>query len=151
MIKQKSGAIVNTASIAGLVGSPSMAPYVASKHAVMGITKTGLGRGRAARHPHQRGLSRSGRDAHDRVGRGADRSGEPGRGRAALSAAIPLGRYATPDEIANTVMFLCSDYASGITGAQYVVDGGRTATGGAVTVVGRSSIAVTPPGCRSVQ
>ena len=52
--------------------------------------------------------------------------------------AIPLGRYATPEEIANTVVFLCSDMASGITGAQYVVDGGRTATGGAVTVIGKS-------------
>ena len=52
--------------------------------------------------------------------------------------AIPLGRYAMPEEIANTVVFLCSDMASGITGAQYVVDGGRTATGGAVTVVGKS-------------
>src|SRR5260370_1061611 len=48
-------------------------------------------------------------------------------------AAIPLGRYVVPDEIANTVLFLCSDLASAITGAQYVVDGGRTATGGAVT------------------
>jgi NAD(P)-dependent dehydrogenase (short-subunit alcohol dehydrogenase family) len=42
-------------------------------------------------------------------------------------SAIPIGRYATPDEIANTVLFLCSDLASAITGAQYVVDGARTA------------------------
>ena len=48
-------------------------------------------------------------------------------------SAIPIGRYVTPDEIANTVLFLCSDLASAITGAQYVVDGARTATGGAVT------------------
>jgi enoyl-[acyl-carrier-protein] reductase (NADH) len=44
-----------------------------------------------------------------------------------------LTRYVTSDEIANTVLFLCSDFASGITGAQYLVDGARTAIGGAVT------------------
>jgi NAD(P)-dependent dehydrogenase (short-subunit alcohol dehydrogenase family) len=48
-------------------------------------------------------------------------------------SAIPMGRYVAPEEIANTVLFLCSDLAAAITGAQYVVDGGRTATGGAVT------------------
>ena len=47
--------------------------------------------------------------------------------------AMPTGRYTTPEEIANVVLFLCSDLAGNITGAQYVVDGGRTATGGAVT------------------
>ncbi len=55
---------------------------------------------------------------------------------ARYQSSIPMGRYATVDEIANTVLFLCSDFASGITGAQYVVDGGRTATGGAATTVG---------------
>ncbi|MBV8614353.1 MAG: SDR family oxidoreductase, partial [Acetobacteraceae bacterium] len=48
-------------------------------------------------------------------------------------ANIPIGRYGTSEEVANLVLFLCSDLASNITGAQYVVDGGRTATGGAVT------------------
>jgi NAD(P)-dependent dehydrogenase (short-subunit alcohol dehydrogenase family) len=47
--------------------------------------------------------------------------------------AIPSGRYTTPDEVANMVLFLCSDLASNTTGGQFVVDGGRTATGGAVT------------------
>jgi len=48
-------------------------------------------------------------------------------------AAQPTGRYTTPEEIANMVVFLCSDLASNTTGGQFVVDGGRTATGGAVT------------------
>ena len=46
---------------------------------------------------------------------------------------IPIGRYGTAEEVANVVQFLCSDLAGNVTGAHYVVDGGRTATGGAVT------------------
>jgi NAD(P)-dependent dehydrogenase (short-subunit alcohol dehydrogenase family) len=66
----------------------------------------------------------------DPLARSAAQSVRPGECR---QSAIPIGRYVTPDEIANTVLFLCSDLASAITGAQYVVDGARTATGGAVT------------------
>jgi NAD(P)-dependent dehydrogenase (short-subunit alcohol dehydrogenase family) len=54
---------------------------------------------------------------------------------ARYQASIPLGRYGTADEVANVVQFLCSDLASNVTGAQYVVDGGRTATPGAATIM----------------
>jgi NAD(P)-dependent dehydrogenase (short-subunit alcohol dehydrogenase family) len=48
-------------------------------------------------------------------------------------AALPTGRYSTPEEIANVVLFLSSDLAANVTGAQWVIDSGRTATGGAAT------------------
>jgi NAD(P)-dependent dehydrogenase (short-subunit alcohol dehydrogenase family) len=50
-------------------------------------------------------------------------------------AGIPSGRYTTPEEIANAVLFLCSDLAANISGIQFVVDGARTAVGGAVTSI----------------
>ena len=66
---------------------------------------------------------------------------QSGRSRAASAAryqaALPIGRYGTAEEVANVVLFLCSDLAGNITGAQYVVDGGRTATGGSVTAGAR--------------
>ena len=59
--------------------------------------------------------------------------GDPAEVARRYQAAMPTGRYTTPEEIANMVVFLCSDLASNTTGGQFVVDGGRTATGGAVT------------------
>lgn len=136
MIKQKSGSVVNTASIAGLVGSPNMAPYVASKHAVIGITKSVAGE--VAGHGIRVNAVCPG-PVDTRMIHAVEKMIDPKNPDAVgkrYVGAIPLGRYATVDEIANTVLFLASDLASSITGAQYVVDGGRTATGGAVTVVG---------------
>ena len=137
MIKQKSGSIVNTASVAGLVGSPNMAPYVASKHAVIGLTKTVSGE--VAVHGIRINAVCPG-PVDTRMIHSVTAQINPAEAKAVAeryAAAIPLGRFCTADEIANTVMFLCSDYASGITGAQYVIDGGRTATGGAVTIIGK--------------
>ncbi|MBS0560300.1 MAG: glucose 1-dehydrogenase [Proteobacteria bacterium] len=137
MIAQKSGAIVNTSSVAGLTGSPGMPAYVASKHAVLGLTKVAAGD--VARigvrvnavcpgpidtrmiHSLAAQIDPSNPDAVDKR----------------YQSAIPLGRYGTAEEVANVVMFLCSDLASNVTGAHYVVDGGRTATPGAVTTVAR--------------
>ncbi|HZT90382.1 MAG TPA: glucose 1-dehydrogenase [Stellaceae bacterium] len=133
MLRQKYGAVVNTASVAGLVATPGMPAYVASKHAVIGLTKTAAGE-----------VARSGVRVNcvcpgpvdTRMIHSLEQQLDPSNPEHVAQryqAAQPTGRYTTADEIANTVLFLCSDLASNTTGAQYVVDGGRTATGGAVT------------------
>lgn len=133
MLQQGGGAIVNTASVAGLVGTPGMPAYVASKHAVVGLTKTTSGE--VARNGIRVNCVCPG-PVDTRMIHSIESMINPGDPAAVLAryqAAIPTGRYTTPQEIANTVLFLCSDMAANITGAQWVIDGGRTATGGAVT------------------
>jgi NAD(P)-dependent dehydrogenase (short-subunit alcohol dehydrogenase family) len=133
MLQQKRGAIVNTASVAGLVATPGMPAYAASKHAVIGLTKAAAGE--VARQGVRVNAVCPGpvdtRMIHSMEAQ--FNPSDPASVGRRYQAAIPIGRYVTPEEIANTVLFLCSDFASSITGAQYVVDGGRTATGGAVT------------------
>jgi NAD(P)-dependent dehydrogenase (short-subunit alcohol dehydrogenase family) len=133
MIRQGRGAVVNTASVAGLVASPGMPAYVASKHAVIGLTKTAAGE-----------VARAGVRVNAVCPGPIDtrmihslesmlNADDPASVGTRYQSNIPIGRYGTAEEVANLVIFLCSDLASNITGAQYVVDGGRTATGGAVT------------------
>jgi NAD(P)-dependent dehydrogenase (short-subunit alcohol dehydrogenase family) len=133
MIRQKSGAVVNTASVAGLVATPGMPAYVASKHAVIGLTKTAAGE--VARQGIRVNAVCPGpvdtRMIHSLEAQLSP--GDPAAISARYQAAQPTGRYTTTEEIANMVLFLCSDLASNTTGGQFVVDGGRTATGGAVT------------------
>lgn len=133
MLRQKSGAVVNTASVAGLAANPGMAAYVASKHAVIGLTKVAAGEvaregvrvnaicpGPVETRMMQSLESQLNPADPDAVGR-RYRSG------------IPSGRYTKPEEIAAVVLFLCSDLAANVNGAHWVVDGGRTAIGGAPT------------------
>src|SRR3954447_9622479 len=133
MIGQGSGAVVNTASVAGLVGTPGMPAYVASKHAVIGLTKTAAGE--VARQGIRVNAVCPG-PVDTRMIHALEEQLAPGNAASVeerYKTAIPSGRYTTPEEIANMVLFLCSDLASNTTGGQFVVDGGRTATGGAVT------------------
>jgi NAD(P)-dependent dehydrogenase (short-subunit alcohol dehydrogenase family) len=133
MIRQGGGAVVNTASVAGLVGTPGMPAYVASKHAVIGLTKVAAGE--VARQGIRVNAICPG-PVDTRMIHALEEQiapGNPASVEERYRAAIPSGRYTTVDEIANMVLFLCSDLASNTTGGQFVVDGGRTATGGALT------------------
>jgi NAD(P)-dependent dehydrogenase (short-subunit alcohol dehydrogenase family) len=133
MIRQGGGAVVNTASVAGLVGTPGMPAYVASKHAVIGLTKTAAGEV-APQGVRVNAVCPGPVDTRMIHALEAQIAPDDADALAArYQAAQPTGRYTTPEEIANTVLFLCSDLAANTTGAQYIVDGGRTATGGAVT------------------
>jgi NAD(P)-dependent dehydrogenase (short-subunit alcohol dehydrogenase family) len=133
MIQQGAGAVVNTASIAGLLGSPGMPAYVASKHAVIGLTKCAAGEV----GPHGVRVNavcpgpidtRMIKDLQLQMN-----PADPEAARASYEASLPVGRFGTAEEVANVVLFLCSDLATNVTGAQYTVDGGRSATPGAVT------------------
>jgi NAD(P)-dependent dehydrogenase (short-subunit alcohol dehydrogenase family) len=135
MLRQKSGAVVNTASVAGLVATPGMPAYVASKHAVIGLTKTAAGE--VARDGVRVNAVCPG-PVDTRMIHSLEQQidpGDPASVARRYQAAMPSGRYTTPEEIANMVVFLCSDLASNTTGGQFVVDGGRTATGGSVAQV----------------
>lgn len=121
---QAGGAIVNTASGAGLVGSPGMAPYVASKHAVIGLTRT------AALEVGALGIRVNAICPGPVVGPMMTRieTALPGRPESSgFVDAIPTGRYADPSEIAQSVAFLLSEAASYVNGVALPVDGGLTA------------------------
>src|ERR1700710_1067968 len=124
MIKQGSGSVVNTASVAGLVASPGMPAYVASKHAVIGLTKTAAGEGARA-GGRVTGVCPGPIDTRMIHSLESMLSpDDPASIGSRYQQNIPIGRYGTAEEVANVVMFLCSDLAGNVTGAHYVVDGG---------------------------
>ncbi|MBI2156073.1 MAG: SDR family oxidoreductase [Candidatus Rokubacteria bacterium] len=114
------GAIVNTASIAGLRGTPSLIAYTASKHAVVGMTKT------AALELARHGI-RVNAICPAPIETPMARALEAGVKRERLTATIPLRRYGTPEEVAALVTFLASPDAAYLTGGIYPVDGGAMA------------------------
>jgi NAD(P)-dependent dehydrogenase (short-subunit alcohol dehydrogenase family) len=119
MLKQGKGAIVNIASIAGLVGFSGLPAYVVSKHGIVGLTKT------AALEYAKQGIRVNAvcpgviRTAMvDRV-TGKDKAVEK-----QFEAMEPVGRMGEPEEVAESIVWLCSDAASFVTGHALAVDGG---------------------------
>ena len=124
MMKQGSGSIINTSSVAGLAGWPGITPYVASKHAVVGLTKNAALEAASANvrvnsiHPSPVN-TRMMRTIEAGAGKGSTEDAKE-----TISQDIPLGRYGEVSDIANLVLFLASDESTFITGCQYRVDGG---------------------------
>ncbi len=126
-MKGRGGAIVNISSAAGLVGDPRLAAYCASKGAVRLLTKS------VALHCARAGLGIRCNSVHPSFAetpmleRMFDAARDPARLRAGLERASPLGRLGTALEVAEAILFLASDAASFITGAELAIDGGLTA------------------------
>ena len=122
MLKSGGGSIINVSSIAGLIGFAGASVYSASKHAVLGITKS-VALEVAKQGIRVNAVSPAAIDTGmlDRfTGNNADQ-------KAAFGGMHPIGRYGQPAEIAHAVLFLASDRASFITGQSLTVDGGFTA------------------------
>ncbi len=117
--KQGKGAIVNCASIAGLVGFPGLPAYVATKHGVVGLTKT------AALENAKLGIRVNAVCPGVIKTPMIDRfTGKKKEAEQQFIKAEPIGRLGEPEEVANAVVWLCSDAASFVTGDAIAVDGG---------------------------
>ena len=122
MLKQGGGAIVNTSSGAGEVGMANLSPYCASKHGVMGLTKS------LAVEYAKQGIR------INAIAPGPVDTGMPQRGTSSkealdnyISTFVPMDRMGTAPEVAEAVVWLCSDAATFVTGTTLAIDGGYLA------------------------
>jgi NAD(P)-dependent dehydrogenase (short-subunit alcohol dehydrogenase family) len=121
MERQGKGAIVNNASVGALTGNPGIASYIASKHGVVGLTRT------AALEYVKRGIRINAVNPgliDTQIARNVVNRDE--QAYAELAQNIPIGRAGRPEEIASVVLWLCSPGASYVVGHALTVDGGMT-------------------------
>lgn len=127
MRRRGGGAIVNTASVAGLSGTPMLTSYCASKHAVIGLTRSVA----MQQGPHNIRVNAVCPSAMTgRMMTSIENKmlpGDAGAVREAVLGTIPMGRYARPEDVASMVLHLCSDESGFLNGGAYPVDGGMTA------------------------
>jgi len=126
MLKNAGGAIVNLASVAGLIGFPGLGPYAASKHAINGLTKN------AALEYSKLGIRVNsvcpgGIETRMLGSLVAQASKGQLETRQMMDPLHPMGRIGTPKEVAELVVWLCSDRAAFVTGANVTIDGGYVA------------------------
>lgn len=125
MIEQGGGVIINTASVAGMIGIVKRAAYCASKGAVIALTR------QVATEYVSQGIRANclcpGTVDSPWVGRLLDQADDRTVARQALEARQPMGRLGTPEEVAAAALYLASDDAAFITGTGLVIDGGWTA------------------------
>ena len=127
MAKAGHGSIINSSSVAGMTGSAGLCAYVASKHAVLGLTRA------AAVEWGAKGIRVNCINPgpiESRMMASIEEGSSPGAAATVhdgFAATIPMKRYGTPDEVAGVVAFLASEDAAYVNGAAYAVDGGMTA------------------------
>jgi NAD(P)-dependent dehydrogenase (short-subunit alcohol dehydrogenase family) len=126
-VRKRGGSVILTSSIAGLGGFPMASPYVASKHAVVGLARA-LSYEGAAYRIRVNAVCPGVTDTH--MAAAMHRQLAPGhedKSRANMEARVPLKRYGAPEEIARLNLFLASEESSYMTGAVHVADGGWSA------------------------
>ncbi len=127
LVARGGGSIIITSSVAGVSGGPGVAPYVTSKHAVIGMMRSAA-KECAAQNIRVNTVNPS--PVETAMMRRLEEGFAPGaasRAKAAMESRIPLQRYAQPQDIAKVMLFLASDDSAWVTGSVYMADGGNTA------------------------
>lgn len=127
VMQERGGSIIITSSVAGISGTPNVAAYVTSKHAVIGLMRSAALEGA----PYKiRVNTINPSPINNRMMESLEEGFAPGQGkqmREQFAANIPLGRYGESHEVAQLALFLASDESSFLTGGVYMVDGGMSA------------------------